>query len=206
MYKKLLRMNSLALPVVHPAFQKLKRSSRLLHLAAATLILVHGISHLREPHSSPIYLGCLFLIALDIFTLVVAVKDLAIDMPRVNLFFRLVEIVFFIGISVTTFMNGLWITGAIHAVLSVAYIYLFDCEKRLHKEEYIAIFHSGVSVPSLPESKFFIWTHIENIEARYDSITINTSLDKSYSFDLRRNLAFEELDQIHEFCRHYLGR
>lgn len=199
-------MNSLALPVVHPAFQKLKRSGRLLHFAAAVLILVHGISHLREPHSSPIYLGCLFLIAIDIFILVVAVKNLAIDMPRVNLFFRLVEIVFFTGICVTMLLNRQWITGSIHGVLSIAYLYLFYCEKRLHKEEVVAIFHSGVSVPSLPESKFFIWTHIEDIDAHYDSITINTSLNKSYSFELRRNLAFEELDQIHEFCKHYLGR
>ena len=199
-------MNSLALPVVHPAFQKLKRSGRLLHCAAAALILVHGISHLREPHSSPIYLGCLFLIAIDIFILVVAVKNLAIDMPRVNLFFRLVEIVFFIGICVTMLLDRQWITGTIHGVLSIAYIYLFYCEKRLHREEFVAIFHSGVSVPSLPESKFFIWTHIEDIDAHYDSITINTSLNKTYSFELRRNLAFEELDQIHEFCKHYLGR
>jgi hypothetical protein len=199
-------MNSLALPVVHPAFQKLKRSGRLFHLTAGALILVHGISHLREPHTNPLYLGCLFLIAVDIFILVLAVKNLVVDMPRVNLFFRLVEIVFFVGIGVTMFVAKNWLAGSTHLVLSIAYIYLFYCEKRLHKEEFVAIFHSGVSVPALPENKFFIWTHIEDIDARYDSITINTSLKKSYTFDLRKNLAFEELDQIHEFCRHYLGK
>jgi hypothetical protein len=199
-------MNSLALPVVHPAFQKLKRSGRFFHLTAGALILVHGISHLREPHFSPVYLGCLFLIAVDIFILVLAGKNLVVDMPRVNLFFRLVEVIFFTGIGVTMFVQSRWLTGGIHIVLSIAYIYLFYCEKRLHKEEFVAIFHSGVSVPALPESKFFIWTHIEDIDARYDSITISTSLNKSYTFDLRKNLAFEELDQIHEFCRHYLGK
>jgi hypothetical protein len=199
-------MNSLALPVVHPAFQKLKRSGRLLHLAAGALILVHAISHIREPHSNPLYLGCLFLIAVDIFILVFASKNLVVEMPRVNLFFRLVEIVFFLGIGITMYVSARWITGSIHLVLGIAYIYLFYCEKRLHKEEFVAIFHSGVSVPALPESKFFIWTNIEHIDARYDSITIDTSLNRSYTFDLRQNLAFEELDQIHEFCRHYLGK
>lgn len=47
-------MNSLALPVVHPAFQKLKRAGRFLHLAAGGLILVHAVSHFNQPHSSPI--------------------------------------------------------------------------------------------------------------------------------------------------------
>lgn len=199
-------MNSLALPVVHPAFQKLKRSGRLLHVAAGTFILVHAISHIQEPHSSPVYLGCLFLIAVDIFILVVAGKNLLMDMPRINLFFRFVEIVFFLGIGVTMFVESRWLTGGTHILLSIAYIYLFNCEKKLNTEEVLAIFHSGVSVPSLPGSKFFIWTHINEIEARYDSITVHTSLNKSYTFDLRKNLAFEELDQIHEFRRHYLGK
>ena len=199
-------MNSLALPVVHPAFQKLKRSGRILHLAAGALILVHAISHFQEPHTSPIYLGCLFLIAVDIFILVLAVKNLIVDMPRVNLFFRLVEIVFFLGICITMFVEKRWLAGSVHLVLSIAYIYLFYCEKRLRTEEFVAIFHIGVSVPSMPGSRFFLWSNINHIEAQYDCITINTSLNKVYRFDLRKNLAFEELDQIHEFCRHYLGR
>jgi len=199
-------MNSLALPVVHPAFQQLKRSGRILHLAAGALILVHAISHFREPHTSPVYLGCLLLIAVDIFILVFASKNLVEDMPLVNLFFRLVEIVFFIGIGVTMFVQTRWLAGGVHVLLSIAYLYLFHCEKRLQNDEVVAIFHTGVSVPALPDSKFFLWSNIDHIEARYDCITINTSLNKIYHFDLRKNLAFEELDQIHEFCRHYLGK
>jgi hypothetical protein len=199
-------MNSLSLPVVHPAFEKLKRSGRILHLAAGALILVHAISHFKEPHTSPIYLGCLLLIAVDIFILVFAAKNLVIEMPRINLFFRMVEIIFFVGIGVTMFVEKKWLPGGIHALLSIAYIYLFYCEKRLNSEECLGIFHTGVSVPAMPESRFLLWSHINHIEAQYDCIIINTSLDRVYRFDLRKNLAFEELDQIHEFCRHYLGK
>ena len=82
-------MNSLALPVVHPAFQKLKRAGRFLHLAAGGLILVHALSHFNQPHSSPVYLGCLMFMAVDIIILVMAGKNIAADLPLVNLFFRL---------------------------------------------------------------------------------------------------------------------
>ncbi len=198
-------MNSLSLPVVHPSFQKLKHGGRLLHLAAGGLILVHAISHFNQPHSSPIYLGCLLLMALDIFILVLAGKNILIDMPKVNLFFRLAEILFFLGIGIMLLVESKWAMGSLHLVLSVVYSYLFYCEKKLNSEEYVAIHHTGISVPSLPESKFFLWSHINGVDARYDCITINTSFNKSYEFDLRQNLAFEELDQIHEFCRHYLG-
>ncbi len=198
-------MNSLSLPVVHPSFQKLKHAGRLLHLTAGGLILVHAISHFNQPQSSPVYLGCLLLMALDIFILVLAGKNILIDMPKVNLFFRLAEILFFLGIGITLMVESKWGMGILHLVLSVVYSYLFYCEKKLNSEEYVAIHHTGISVPSLPESKFFLWSHINGVDARYDCITINTSFNKSYEFDLRKNLAFEELDQIHEFCRHYLG-
>jgi hypothetical protein len=197
-------MNSLALPVVHPAFQKLKRAGRLLHLAASGLILVHALSHLNQPHSSPLYLGCLLFMAVDIFILAMAGKNIAADLPVVNLFFRLIEIIFFLGIGITSAIHEEWVIGGGHALMSAAYGYLFWCEKRMITEEYVAIHHTGISIPALTDSRFFIWANIDRIEAQYDSITIAASGDKSYHFDLRKNLQFEELDQIHEFCRHYL--
>jgi hypothetical protein len=197
-------MNSLALPVVHPAFQKLKRAGRFLHLSAGGLILVHALSHFNQPTSSPLYLGCLVFMALDILILVMAGKNIASDMPLVNLFFRLVEIIFFLGIGITSCIGGELITGVGHVLLSLAYGYLFWCEKKMLTEEFVALHHTGITIPHLPESRFIIWSNIDRIEAQYDSITIAASGDKSYHFDLQQNLQFEELDQIHEFCRHYL--
>jgi hypothetical protein len=197
-------MNSLALPVVHPAFQKLKRAGRFLHLAAGGLILVHALSHFNQPHSSPVYLGCLLFMAVDIIILVVAGKNIAADMPLVNLFFRLIEIIFFLGIGITSFMSEEWITGSGHILFCLSYGYLFWCEKKMLTSEFVALHHTGITIPALPESRFFIWSNIDRIEAQYDSITISASGDKSYHFDLQQNLQFEELDQIHEFCRHYL--
>jgi hypothetical protein len=197
-------MNSLALPVVHPAFQKLKRAGRFLHLAAGGLILVHALSHINQPHSSPVYLGCLVFMAVDIIILVVAGKNIAADMPLVNLFFRLVEIIFFLGIGIHSFLAGDLITGAGHILLSVVYVYLFWCEKKMLTGEFVALHHTGITIPGLPDSRFLIWSNIDRIEAQYDSITIAASGQKNYHFDLQKNLQFEELDQIHEFCRHYL--
>ncbi|WEK34811.1 MAG: hypothetical protein P0Y53_20175 [Candidatus Pseudobacter hemicellulosilyticus] len=198
-------MNSLSLPVVHPSFERLKQSGRLLHLIAGGLILLHAISHFTEPHSSPVYSGCLLLMALDIFILVFAGGPILQSMPRVNLFFRLAELLFFVGIGLYLLFGHHWLTGVFHCLLSVVYTYLFFCEIRLIRTEQLAIYHTGVSIPALSGDKFFIWSNINHIDARYDSITIDTSGSHQYYFPLRKNLQFEELDQIHEFCRHYLG-
>lgn len=197
-------MNSLALPVVHPAFQKLKRAGRFLHFAAGGLILVHALSHINQPHSSPVYLGCLLFMAVDIFILAIAGKNITADLPLVNLFFRLVEIIFFLGIGIICCLGDEWLIGAIHIIMTLAYAYLFWCERKMLNTEYVALHHTGITIPALPDSRFYIWSNIDRIDAQYDSITIAASGDRSYHFNLRQNLQFEELDQIHEFCRHYL--
>jgi hypothetical protein len=202
---KLLRMNAISFAIVHPAFQNLKRSNRLLHLTAAGLILAHAISHFSLPDASPVYFWCQLIISLDIFILVFAGPQLLTSLPKVNLFFRFIEFLFFFGIAALLFFERKWLMGSMHVALSIIYIYLFICEKNVMEGEYVAIHHSGITIPALPESRFYIWSHISNIRAAYDSITIETSLDKTYHFHLKENLQFEELDQIHEFCRHYLG-
>ena len=131
-------------------------------------------------------------------------KNIAAELPMVNLFFRLIEIIFFLGIGITSCLGNEWLTGFGHILMSLAYMYLFFCEKKALTAEYVALHHSGISIPDLPESRFIIWTNVNRIEAQYDSITITASDDKLYHFDLQKNLQFEELDQIHEFCRHYL--
>jgi hypothetical protein len=118
----------------------------------------------------------------------------------------MVEVLFFLAIGANLLWETHWILGGTHGLIGAAFLYLFSLERKLLHNEYLAIHHSGITIPDLPDSRFLIWTQVNRIDAQYDSITIDTSLDTSYRFLLRKNLGFEELDQIHEFCRHYLGR
>lgn len=198
-------MDTISLPVVHPAFERLRRSSSGLHTLAGILILSHAISHIRSEESPSLYFWCLLLISLDIFLLVLAGRDILRQLPRVNLFFRLVEIIFFLGIGILMLLQGNPWTGIIHLALSIAYSYLFYCEKNFRSEELLSFHHTGVTIPALPDSQFLLWTDINEVDTGYDSISINTSAAKNLRFNLRKNLEFEELEQIHEFCRHYIG-
>jgi len=124
-------MDSISFPVVHPAFERLKRSSTWLHLLAGCLILIHAMSHFRGKELSSLYFWCQLLISLDIFILVLAGRDILRQLPRVNLLFRLVEIIFFLGIGTLMLIKGDRWPGIFHLSLSMAYCYLFYWEKRL---------------------------------------------------------------------------
>jgi len=199
-------MDSISLPVVAPAFERLKRSGSWLHVAAGLLILTHAFSHFHRQESPGLYFWCMLIISLDIFLLVGVGREVLRQLPRVNLFFRVVEIVFFLGIGLMMLAERNWVTAGIHLSPSIAYSYLFYCEKSFRSDELLSFHHIGITIPGLPESQFLLWTHINDIEAFYDSIHISTSQDKQLSFELRKNLDFAELEQIHEFCRHYLGK
>lgn len=198
-------MDPISLPVIHPAFEKLKRYGNGWHIAAGLLILTHALSHIHSQESRPVYFWCQLIISLDIFILVFAGKDMLIQLPRVNLFFRLVEITFFLGIGLIMLSAGNLALATIHIGLSIAYTCLFYCERKLREQELLSFHHIGVSIPGLPQSRFLSWTNINAVNVNYDSIRISTSLDKDIHFEWRKNLEFAELEQIHEFCRHYLG-
>ncbi|HYF30117.1 MAG TPA: hypothetical protein VD993_03260 [Chitinophagaceae bacterium] len=198
-------MNSLTIPVFHPAFDKLKRSGRLLHFIAAIIIISHAISHINQPDSSQLYFWCQVILAADIFLLVFLGRNILATLPTVNLFFRFVEFLLFLGIGILLMLKSSWVPGAFHAGVGVMYAYLLYCELRVNTEERLSLHHTGITIPALPESKFLLWSNINRLHAQYDSIEILTSDSKKIRFQFRRNLQFEELDQIHEFCRHYLG-
>lgn len=198
-------MNSLTIPVFHPAFEKLKRSGRLLHFTAAIVIVSHAISHVNQPNSNQVYIICQFILALDIILLVFLGRNILATLPKVNLFFRFVEFFFFLGVGGLLLLKASWISGIFHLAISFVYLYLFYCERKVNTEERLSLHHTGITVPALPESKFLLWSHINRLHAQYDSIEIDTSDNKQIRFQFRRNLQFDELDQIHEFCRHYLG-
>jgi hypothetical protein len=199
-------MNSLAIAIVHPAYEHLKRLGRMLHLVAGLLIVLNAIHGWQQPHPNQLYNWCQLIIGADILIMVFTSRNLTQELPKINLVFRLIECVIFLGASAILALEGNWIMGIVLLVVSVAYAYLLYCERQAARVEMVAFHHTGVGISGIPRSRFFLWSHINQVDARYDSIVITTSTGKVFHFDLRRNLQFDELDQIHEFCRHYLGK
>jgi len=199
-------MNSLAIAIVHPAYEHLKRLGRFLHLIAGILILLNGLHLLQQPHPNYLYFWCQVIIGADIIIMVFTSRNLSQELPKINMVFRFIECVIFMGAAAILLVEGDWAMGCILLVISGAYGYLLYCERKATAVEMVAFHHTGVTISGIPSSRFFIWSNINAVEARYDSIVIRTSLGKTFHFNLRRNLQFDELDQIHEFCRHYLGK
>jgi hypothetical protein len=198
-------MDSISFPVVAPRLDRLKRSGSWLHLLAGALILAHAINHFRSETTHTLYFWCLLLISLDIFVLVLFGRGALQQLPRLNLFFRGIEIAFFTGIGILTLLEGQPLTGVFHLLLGIAYGYLLYCERSFRSEVLLSIHHTGINIPDLPESRFLYWTHINQVDATQDSIHITTADHKPLSFRLRNNLTFDQIEHVQAFCRFYLG-
>lgn len=197
-------MNALAIPIVHPAYENLKRIGRFLHFIAGLLILLNAIQELKQPHVNQLYFWCQLIIGLDILIMVFTSRNLVQELPKVNMVFRFIECIIFLGAAGILLLQGNWIMGIVLVLISAAYGYLMYCEGKVTRVEIVAFHHIGITISGIPSSSFFLWSNVNNVEAHYDSITIETSHAGVLRYELRRNLQFEELDQIHEFCRHYL--
>jgi hypothetical protein len=85
------------------------------------------------------------------------------------------------------------------------YYYVFHCERKTINSERVAVHHLGVTISNFPKDKELDWEQIQRIEALPHSITIHTIRNKTIRFEFQKAIAFDELEQIHEFCRHYLN-
>ncbi len=197
-------MNALAINIVHPAFENLKRMGRFLHFVAGLLVLFNAIHQLQQPTFNHLYFWCQLFIAIDILIVVLANRNLAQELPTMNTVFRFIECIIFLGAAGVLLSASNWIMGLVLIAVSGAYGWLLFCEQKMNTDELVKFNHIGITIPGLPQSQFFLWSRINEIDVRYDQITIVTSDSKKLHFPLRQNLQFDELDQIHEFCRHYL--
>jgi len=201
---KTLHMNALAITIIHPAYENLKRMGRFLHFIAALLILGNALHQLQQPKLNHLYFWCQLIVGIDILIVIFTNRNLVQELPKMNTVFRFIECAIFFGAAAILLTEHNWVMGAVLVLVSASYGYLLYCEQKMGMAEMVKFNHIGITISGLPQSEFFLWSRINAIDIRYDSITILTSETKELHFPLRQNLQFEELDQIHEFCRHYL--
>lgn len=196
--------NQFSLPIVHPAFELLKRSARILHFIAASVILIDALHLLIAHDASKLLCFTQMIIAVDIFILVFLGGVLLVEAPRLNLIFRLCEALTLFGIAVTLFTDGHYAYSFIHFIAAAGYLFLFYRECRVMRSEAVDISPTGIRVPNFVKDAEIGWNEIKLIIPKYHSIIIETLRHKKIEFNLRQNLKIDELGQIDEFCKKHL--
>lgn len=192
------------LPVVHPSFELLKKSARILHFIAASVIVINAI-HLMEAHNgNKVLFYAQLLVAADVFLLVFLGGSILVEAPRLNLIFRLIEILTLAGISVNLVTDGHNWLALLHLVAAASYLFLFYREWRVVRSESVDIKATGISVPNFLKDMEIGWNEIKTIVPRYQSIIIETLRNQKIEFNLRQHLKIDELAQIDEFCKKHL--
>ncbi len=196
--------NQYSLQVVHPAFELLKRSARILHFIAASVIFINAIHLIQLHNGNKVLYYTQMIIAVDIYLLVFFGGVLLIEAPRLNLIFRLIELLTIIGIGFILISDGHYWFGYLHLMLSTGYLFLFYREWRVFQSEAIDITQTGITVPDFVKNTEISWTEIKTIIPKYQSIIIETLRNKKIELNLRQNLKIDELAQIDDFCQKHL--
>lgn len=196
--------NQYSIPVVHPAFELLKRSARILHFLAASVIVINAVHLLQAHNENKVLCYTQLVIAADIFLLVFFGGVLLIEAPRLNLIFRLIESLTLMGIAFTLMNDGHNWFGFMHLIVAAGYLFLFHREWRVIRSEAVDIKATGITVPNFVKDAEIGWHEIKTIIPQYHSIIIETLRHKKIEFNLRQNLKIDELEQIDEFCRKHL--
>lgn len=194
------------LPVVHPGFELLKRSAKVLHGIAASIILINASQTGLQEGKVSLIIITQGIIALDIFLLIFFGGDMLTESPRLNLIFRLIETLTLFGIGIGLLTDGYPLLGWSHLGLAAGFAFLFYRERRIIRSEGVSISPTGVILPNLFKDAEISWNDIRNIFTAYHHISIETFKKGKIKYDLRRNLRIDELEQIDEFCRRHIAQ
>ena len=194
-----------ALPIIHPAFELLKRSAKILHFIAASVILLNAFHEFMVGDLVKLIYITQAIIAIDIFLMVFFTGEMLSEAPRLNLIFRFIESMVLLGIGFTLMGDGHNWPGIVHIIASVSYFFLLYREARIIKEEKVRIRATGITIPDLVKNVEIGWNEIRTVIPKYHGIFIETLCNKRIEFKFRRNLKIDELEQIDEFCREHLG-
>ena len=192
-----------SIPVIHPPFELLKRSSGIFHFIAASVILINGIHHFQIHHPAKIICYCQLLLAADIYLVVFFGAGFLADTPGINCIFRLIELLTILGIGILLISDQHILLGWVHFLLSVGYGLLLYREYRIIHSEAVDIKPTGITIPDFLSDAEISWNDIKLVIPRYHSIFIETLRNRKIHFQLRTNLKIEELQQIDEFCRQH---
>lgn len=193
-----------SLSVIHPAFELLKRSAKILHFIAAAAILANAVHEWRAGDMNIIFPITQLIIAADIIILVFFTGNMLTDAPKMNLIFRFMESLVLLGIGFNLAADGSGWFALLHFIASFGYFFLLHREVRVLKRETVSIKATGVTPPDLIKDAEIGWQDIKTIIPKYHSIIIETLRNKRMEYNLRRNLKIDELDQINDFCKKHL--
>lgn len=196
--------NQYSLPVVHPAFELLKKWTAMLHFIAASLILINAIAEMRAPNSTAIFYYAQVIIAADIYLLIFFGAGVWQAAPRINLLFRIMETLTLLGIGLSMLLKGDLGIGFSYLLISMGYVFIYYRERRVMHSESVSIRPTGISLPNFMRDSEISWNEIRSIIPKYHSIIIETLRNKRIRFELRRNLKIEELQQIDDFCQKHI--
>ena len=193
-----------SLHIVNPAFELLKRSAKILHFIAASVIVLNAVHQLQESEGDRLLGYSQVFIGADIFILLLFNSRALAALPLLNTAFRLIEAVFLAGIGLMLLADGHNGLGWLHLLMAAGYGFLFYRERRIMKSESLDISQTGIAVPNFLKDMEISWADVKTIIPRYHSILIETLNNKKIQFKLRRNLRINELEEINDFCSQHL--
>jgi hypothetical protein len=191
----------LSVSIVHPAYSNLKKISPILHFLAGTVFLAAATYEFRMDNRITAF--CEIVIGIDVIALAF-MRGFAEESTRLNATFRLIEVLVFGGLAILAGLDQAWITTVLMTLATGMYYYVFHCERKIINSERVAVHHLGVTISNFPKDKELDWEQIQQLEALPHRITIHTTRNKTLRFEFQKAIAFDELEQIHEFCSHYL--
>lgn len=177
-----------------------KKSTGMLHLAAAFLLIMEGSFYVRFTFFKELVMLPLFLVAA--ISLVYGLFRKNFDpVAKKNHWVRMLQFLAFVVLSILMMNIGKEIRAVSLAFFAAIVLVLLFSERKIFHNTDMLIQGDGIFVPGYFTAHHLPWPTIEEVVIRQDYITIFRKNQKYLQFELLKNIPLTELREMTIFCK-----
>lgn len=191
----------LSIAVKLDGIERRKRSTGLLHIAAACFLLAKAVDFIGYHHykniisTVPIFLVVLISLVYGFF------KKLLDPSAKNNKWVRMLQVCAFTVLAINFVNVGRQWEVILLFTWAIICLFLLFTERKVFHDASMVFKKEGILIPGYFKNHRIFWTNIKEVVARPDFITIFQSNEKFLQYEVLKNIDPKTIDKINQFCQ-----
>ncbi|MFN2457579.1 MAG: hypothetical protein ABR502_05210 [Chitinophagaceae bacterium] len=185
--------------------ERRKRTATLLHTLAGLFLLLSVIKVYKNSENDNFFFTILILFA-GAFSLLYGFFRKKIDVAaKYNQPLRILQFICFIVVAILL-LNIEFFESVLFFAWAVIILVSFFSEKKVFRTTEVEVKQDGISIPGFFTDHLIPWQVLEKVVMRPDYLTIFRTNQKYVQLEVLKQVDFEEIDAINEFCRQQVDK
>jgi hypothetical protein len=195
-----------SLDVKLEGIERRKRSTGLLHIAAASFLLAKGVDYLVYFNYQNLRVVILVFIVVALSLIYGFLKRKIDPKARYNHWVRLLQVILFTVLGINFIAIGRQLDVLVLFTWAIICMFLLFTERKVFHDSSILFKEDGIFIPGYFRNRRLFWSNVKEVVARPDYITIFQKNDKYLQFEVLSQTDSAMIEELNLYCNQQIAQ